>query len=209
MSILFCTPMYAGNCMAPYCLSMFELIRHMVGQGFDYGINVITNESAVHRARNKCVQTFLATNYQYLMFIDGDIQFSPDDVGKLVNLNTDVAVGVYPMKKRNAPYAAWVNGKLVDRLDIYDSPIEVDYAGTGFMLIKRDVFKKIKQASPELDFSDDVGTTHQWFDWPIDNGIELSEDYSFCKKWARLGGKIIMDPSVKLKHHGVYAYDGK
>lgn len=209
MSILFCTPMYGGNCMAPYFTSMLELTRSMVSQDFYYGVNVITNESAVHRARNKCVQTFLATDFEYLMFIDGDIEFTPDDVGKLLNLNTDIAVGVYPMKKKGAPYAAWVEGKLVDSLDVYSEPVSVDYAGTGFMLIKRRVFEKIRERWPELTYKDDKGDNYQWFDWPIVDDVELSEDYSFCQKWRDLGGEVVMDPSIRLKHYGVYCFDGK
>ncbi len=44
------------------------------------------------------------------------------------------------MKKRDQQwFAAWKDGKLVKDLDQYDGPTEVDYCGTGFLLIQREV----------------------------------------------------------------------
>jgi hypothetical protein len=86
------------------------------------------------------VATFLATKHTHLFWLDADIEFEPADVAALWNLDADVAVGVYAMKKREAQwFAAWKDGKLVKDLDQFKGPIDVDYAGTGFMLIKRQV----------------------------------------------------------------------
>ena len=42
---------------------------------------------------------------------------------------------------------------------------------------------------------------------PVDNRY-LSEDYFFCRLWQQLGGKIWLEPSIKLNHIGSYTFEG-
>lgn len=189
--------------MSPFfksCLELKESLRDVPHQFY-----TLTNESAVHRARNQCVKAFLETDYERLMFIDSDIEFSAEDVGKIWALDADIGVGVYPMKKIGAKYAAWVNGRLLDCLEDYDKPLEVDYAGTGFMMIKRKVFEKmepdIKQEKTES------GKRLRFFHFDnVTDEVELSEDYEFCRLSRDLGFSVIMDPSVRLKHYGLHGF---
>lgn len=207
MSIFFALPMYGGFCMAPFFKSCLELKESL--HSVPHEICIISNESAVHRARNQLAKSFMESDYERLMFIDSDIEFNADDVGKLWSLDVDIAVGAYSMKKIGAKCAAWVNGKLLDNLDDYDVPIEVDYAGTGFMMIKRKVFEKM---IPFVDVTEtEEGKRTQFFHFPIkkdESGsrVELSEDYEFCRMAKSLGFEVIMDPSIKLKHYGLHGF---
>ena len=36
----------------------------------------------------------------------------------------------------------------------------------------------------------------------------LSEDYTFCRRWQKLGGQIWFDPKVVLGHVGSYKFTG-
>lgn len=103
------------------------------------------NESLVHRARMEMCGKFLkADEFSHLFWIDADIGYEPEHVAALWNMNADIAVGVYTMKKPDECwYAAWKDGALVKDLDQFEGPIEVDYAGTGFMLIKRTALEKV------------------------------------------------------------------
>jgi hypothetical protein len=124
------------------CLTVSPVLDQ-VGIKHDYDLG--WNESLVHRARMEMARKFLAeSDFTHLMWWDADIEAVPDDLAKLWNLDADIAVGVYTMKKPDKCwYAAWVNGALVKDLDQYTKPIEVDFAGTGFMLIKREALVKI------------------------------------------------------------------
>lgn len=205
MSILFATPMYGGQCTEAYFTSCLKLKEQLMLGGIKHAWLTERNESLIPRARNNMVATFLETEFQSFMFIDADIQFEPEDVGKLWNMNVDVAVGVYAMKKPGqAWYAAWVNGELVKELP--DEPIEVDFAGTGFMMIKREVFERMIDAYPETKHTADNGICHDLFDMTIWDDTSYPEDYTFCRRWREIGGVITMDPTVKLKHIGTYAY---
>ena len=99
-----------------------------------------------------------------------------------------------------------------------DEPLEVDEVGTGFMMIKKNVFNILCEKYPYLKYkSDDNFQPNQnkyvysFFDTVIDtkdsiigNGSEryLSEDYMFCNLWRKTGGKIFVCPWIKLTHHG-------
>lgn len=112
--------------------------------GIEHDWHLGRNESLVHRARMEMTRDFLGTAFTHQMWIDADIEFEPQHVAALWNLNADIAVGVYQMKKPNVVwYTAWKDGKLVN-VDEFDGPTEVDYAGTGFMLISRKAIEKIQ-----------------------------------------------------------------
>ena len=82
-------------------------------------------------------------------------------------------------------------------------------APTGFMLIKRNVFNKMKIAYPHLKFTNDqhIGQPHEtkfkghdtsdwnyaFFDTMIDPDSKryLSEDYAFCRLWQKIDGTVL------------------
>ena len=57
-----------------------------------------------------------------------------------------------------------------------------------------------------------VGRCWEFFNTPISEGdtwedrFMYSEDYYFSQRWRDAGGEVIMDPSIKLIHHGSKAY---
>lgn len=208
MSLLIATPCYGGMCHSAFLESCLSLEATLTQVGLDHSWLFTKNESLITRGRNTSATKFLQTHYERLLFIDSDIEFAAEDVAKLWNIDSpgaDVAVGVYRMKREGSPYAAWVNGSLIE--DLPDHPIEVDYAGTGFMMIKRSVFTRLMQAHPEWKYEESIGECWAFFQDPIEDGIHLSEDYFFSKRVRDLGMKVVMDPAVKLKHWGQKCFD--
>jgi hypothetical protein len=98
------------------------------------------------------------------------------------------------------------------------------YAGGGFQLIRRAALERMVAAYPETHFSgvhglpmsgsrcDDVQSSNLFalFDCIIDpeTGTYLSEDYSFCLRWRKIGGEIWLDTASKLTHSGPYQFVG-
>ena len=101
---------------------------------------------------------------------------------------------------------------------------EVYDAGTGFMLINRFALQalvdnygdEISYSGEETTADDDGSVTrrkikmHAIFDTSIDLETDryLSEDYTFCRRWQSLEGKVWIDPNIVLNHHGSYTYRG-
>ena len=104
------------------------------------------------------------------------------------------------------------------QVPIVDGLIEVHDAGTGFMCIKRHVIEKMIDAYPESHYDKepkhvvmkgDDGKRWALFDTMIDEDNRyLSEDYTFCRRWQRLGGSIWLDPQTLLSHIGSHTFEG-
>lgn len=235
------TPMYGGMAHGLYVKSSLDLQNICTQYGIPIKFSFLFNESLITRARNYLVDEFLRSDSTHLLFIDSDIHYSPQDVIALIALDKEIIGGPYPKKainwsnvaegaRRNPDLAP---GELENLAGEYvfnvvkgteqfsvSEPLEVLEIGTGFMLIKREVFPKMEAAYPELRYKPDhVGQAHfdgsryihAYFDTIIDHGISdryLSEDYMFCQYWRKIGGKVWLCPWMKTQHVGTYAFTG-
>jgi hypothetical protein len=241
------TPMYGGMNHGMYMKSCLDLQSILTRYGVEVKFSFLFNESLITRARNYLVDEFLRSECTHMLFIDSDIHFNPQDVIALMALDKEVIGGPYPKKSinwGNVAAAARKNPDMEPReleglVGEYvfnvvkgtsqfsvTEPLEVMEIGTGFMMIKREVFKKMEEAYPLIRYKPDhVGQAnfdgtryiHAFFDTVIDTkdsmtggGSDryLSEDYMFCQMWRKIGGEIYLCPWMKTQHIGTYAFTG-
>ena len=237
-SLMIATPMYGGMCTGAYVVGLIGTINKMRAVGVSTFWAHIMNESLITRARNELARLFLEKEMDYLMFIDADIQFDANAVAQLMAADKDIVCGIYPKKeidwgkveeaakagKKNlSDYAGAFVFNMVENEQGFvetdkDGVLEVRHGGTGFMLIKRQVFLDLMPHVPTYRTSTfkDPNTneyakplTHEFFATSIDHtGALLSEDYHFCELWRKHGGKIHANPFIKLHHVGTYIYGG-
>lgn len=206
MSFMIATPCYGSMLTKGYFESSLRLAYELISKEIPHDFLMTGNESLITRARDTSAAEFLKSDYERLLFIDSDIEFNVSDVIRLWNLDADIAVGAYRVKKPDSHLTVWKDGKLTD-LNEFVEPVEVDYAGTGFMMIKRSVFEKLKEVVPEYIEGEKYKQCWAFFQDPIEDGIHLSEDYFFCKRARESGFKVICDPKIRLKHWGSFAYE--
>mgnify|MGYP001225672915 CR=1 FL=1 len=233
------TPMYGGQANGLYVKSILDLQGLFTHYGIESRFSFLFNESLITRARNYLVDEFLRTDYTHLLFIDSDIGFDPNDVLALLALDKDIIGAPYPKKSINwknvfaaakRPDSKMENLEKVTGEYVFNpvpgttnfnvqEPLEVLEIGTGFMLIKREVFGKFKEEYPHLEYRPDHGgqanfdgsrMIHAYFDTVIDDNTQryLSEDYMFCQYWRNIGGKVYLCPWMKTSHVGTYAFNG-
>tara|TARA_B100001287_G_scaffold262491_1_gene252465 strand:- start:3122 stop:3946 length:825 start_codon:yes stop_codon:yes gene_type:complete len=103
------------------------------------------------------------------------------------------------------------------KLTLNNGLIELLDGGTGFMCIKRSVIEKMINAYPETKYVNDINLGAEYenncyslFDTMHcpDSNRYLSEDYTFCRRWQSLKGKIWLDPTVNLNHKGTHNFLG-
>lgn len=238
--ILLCTPMFGGVCTGAYSQGILNLPGVLAQHGIDVVFSFMYNESLITRARNALTHAFLKSDATHLMFIDADISFNPQDIVAMVQSDKDVIGGIYPKKEINWASVRQAIAKGVEDKDLkyytgsfvvnlaggagqvtvrVDEPVEIMNAGTGFLLIKREVFEKLKEITPT--YSNDVldlGNTIQgqetiygFFDTSIEEESNrlLSEDYHFCSQYRSIGGKIYAAPWAILSHTGTYEFNGR
>jgi hypothetical protein len=179
--------------------------------GIDWTMETMTNESLISRARNTLTAKFLHNkDSTHLMFIDADIGWEPWHLLVMLNAQKDVIGGLYPMK--SLPVKWCVNG--FDGAAQEGDLQEVSKTGTGFMLIKRDVFEKLNAHPATKPFINDIGLPPElnpfmktYFDTAVRENRYYSEDWTFCENWRDLGGQVWVDKRVLLKHTGTYVFD--
>jgi len=207
--IHFLTPCYGGN-ITEVCFSSYLGFTIMALQNnINFQIDTLSNESNVNRARNTCAAKFLSGDCTHLMFVDADIQFDPKDIVKLINHDKDIVGGIYPQK--TLPPKMVVN--TINNGETQGNLIEVGTLGTGFMMIKRIVFEKMIEegATPYTDAiglsPEENSNQYDFFQCTIDSkGRYLTEDWSFCRRWRELGGKIWADKTIGLTHVGYFRF---
>lgn len=236
--VLIGTPCYGGLVAQGYMESVIQLMVYAAAQGFEMTLALNGQDSLITRSRNKLVSAFLdMPQATHLMFIDADIVFRPEYVGRMLRFDQDVAAGMYPIKNFDWPLArqrlAAQPGKDMGEAGLNyvglpctgnereekDGFVTGIYAGTGFMLIKRAALERLIAAHPETKYSlahtyprvaQQSSNQYALFDCMIEPGtnIYLSEDFAFCRRWRQLGGKVWLDTQSRLGHIGTYRFEG-
>ena len=244
-SVLIATPMYGGQGFTKYMMSLLHLTKHLTQAGIDHNFYMLSGESLIPRARNDCAHFFMTkTPYTHLLFIDADVGFDVQAVLDLLIIHVSdpdkykLITAAYPKKTISweKVYAAAISGKLDSPLELknyvadlvfnteeetgviqLDRPVQVKEAGTGFMLISREVLDKFKQTYYNRRYISDMVRSEtvdqemvMYFQSEIDPDTKryLSEDYLFCKLVRQMGESVWLLPWINLTHTGSFTYAG-
>lgn len=239
-NLFIATPMYGGVCNGIYAVGLLQMASTLSPNNIAFRYAYMTNESLITRGRNSLTQDFLETDCTHLMFIDADIGFNPADIPLMVDADKDIICGLYPKKEINWPKVAQAVKDGVPPQELHThtgsfvvnlvggaasatgkigTPMQIENGGTGFMLIKREVFETLAPTVPE--YKNDMWRAvdeenpkmiKEFFATSIDEesgGRLLSEDYHFCKIARKAGFTIWAAPWVDLVHCGTYSFEGQ
>lgn len=172
-----------------------EAIRRAENAGHAATLSIHHDPYSVAYCRNQAVHDCLQGGYSHLWFIDDDVYVPPQSLVSLLEMQQDVAAGVYPsIKVRNADdlraetyIVAGKDGQWFRQW--FKGIRQVDVVGAGCLLIGRDVFAKVK---------------FPWFRWPegIVNGehIRKSDDLDFCERCIAAGIGVFVNGDVRCGH---------
>lgn len=143
--------------------------------------------------------------YDAIFWIDSDIEWSPDQFLRLYESELDIVSGLYTLDPAGTVAVNFPNGRgvptRVNKVEflLHEQPIEVGGVGFGFVRMKSGVFENIPRP---------------WFligklQWSEDSEmrVNVGEDYSWCGQAQRAGYKIMVDPTVKVRHHKETVYE--
>ncbi len=237
ISVFLATPCFGGQVGQGYMQSVISLMQHTANYPVTMTLALLGNDALITRSRNTLVSTFLNdSSATHLLFIDADISFEASDVIRLLAADKDVVAGMYPIKALDWEMAAqrsplsreteeeaalnYVGTPLPGAEAEWDGDfVTASYAGTGLILIKRQVIEKMIAAYPHLQYgaihsyprtNRTPGTQYALFECMIESktGLYLSEDYAFCHRWRDIGGKIWLDTAGRLTHTGPHNFPG-
>jgi GT2 family glycosyltransferase len=229
MKVFIATPCYGGMCSEGYLRGILQTVVESQKNNVSIVFSTIGNDSLITRARNRLLAEFLKTDAEYLFFIDSDMHFSSNDFFSIINSNKDVVVGACPVKGIN--FKNFINKKIEQEIEAKflaleyaldfskdkgnkllteDGLNELKNAGTAFMCIKRSAIEHIIREGNNLKYTDstDGSENYALFDTMIDDdGTYLSEDYAFCRRYQKVGGKVFLNPKVAISHFGSYLFE--
>jgi hypothetical protein len=161
-------------------------------------------DTYIEKARNEAVVQAVQANATHLMFIDSDMYFPPDGVDRLLAHKKDIVGGLYFGRMHPKPMAFRIKDNQSVSVDprIEHGVVEVDFIGTGFMLIDMKVFEKLDP--PFFSFSyhpEDIGLPKTG-----DMFAPKGEDVFFCMYAKKNGFKVFCDTDLKLGHVGQRVY---
>lgn len=134
--------------------------------------------------------------YDRVFWIDSDISWDIEQFETLLDSEKDIISGLYRVGGAGrVAVTRFVDGKptVVNELDLTleTGEIEVDGVGFGFVAMNRGVFEAIPRPWFEIRQVEVDGA-----DFPVN----LSEDYSFCRKAQEAGFQIWVNPEALVRH---------
>jgi hypothetical protein len=196
-----------GGSIVPQCE---EALAELERRG--YAVRRVRGYSAIDQGRNQMATDALADGFDETMWIDSDVGFDPNDIERLRSHNVPIVCGIYPQKGRRVLACHVMPG--TEKLIFGDEGglTEILYAGTGFLLVRREAYEKIHRelhlplcnerfgGRPMVPYFQPMShpdATGHWY---------LAEDFAFCERARQAGFKIFADTRVRLMHYGNYGY---
>ena len=218
-----------GNVSVQTMASVFSLIAKSIGRrvgelrcqgrGFhvlEHGMGVAFLSSQARtcpEARSQIVHEFLlAGEPTHLLFVDGDIEFAPETILRMIAVDRAVvgcgykcsveAVGTYNLNVETLP-GSWPDEQ---------GCMKVAALGLGLTLIKREALVEMtRHYGPELTYAMPINGGREWrtivalFHEPIQNGSWLGEDFAFFTRWRALGPghdvELFLDAPITHHHN--------
>lgn len=197
----------------PHYDSVMRLRSLCQEMGIEIVEGIVRGDALIDRSRSIAASSFLRSDCDVFLTIDADIWFRPIDAISICRkaLEKDVIGAMYMTRSLNTQPAMMLPEDTPVVFEANAEPVQVPFISTGFMAVSRAPFEALSKTLPLCHKS--WGPTSFWpfylpyiVEWPVDGFIELSEDWAFCQRAKDAGFGIWLDPSVRLAHHGDYAY---
>ena len=215
MKIIFCLPgaSYSGRFLQCWTNLFAELPKYKITYGLSqhYMCNI-------YHVRTKCLGASIErgvnqkpfdgkVDYDFLMWIDSDMVFTPEDFFKLIEHDLDIVSGIYKMSD-DVNYATvenmdekyfeeWMYYQFMQDKDIENKKgklFKVDYTGLGWMLVRKGVIEKMKY--PYFYPRKQAWKQYGWEEFVWD-------DVEFCMRVREMGHDIWIDPNIRIGHEKV------
>lgn len=180
------------------CTGGIETDKHMWRVQF-----MMLEGGSLTLARTVIAHQFRKSKGDKLCFIDTDMAWSPEHLGRLLGHDEMIVGGVYLARENDERYI--VNGP--QKEGVKGDLVPCKEMGTGMLCIDRQVFEEIPKHFPESNFkSGDPNypgdTMHDFFPTYAIDGELLSEDFFFCRRAQKAGFTVYADSRCIVPHIG-------
>ncbi len=201
MNVIIGTPSYDGTTTVWYTNSIIETIR-VCPEDIKLFPVFLSYDALIQRARNDLIAMAIEHKTD-LMFIDSDMEWTPENIFRLLSYEEDIVGGVV-RKKSDTEEMYNVNTQNL-KLE-KNGLIKVNSIGTGFLKISNKALQALWDASEE--YINDGKQCRMCCNVTIVNSELFSEDTSMMRKLRELGYGIFIDPTIDLPHMGSKKFVG-
>jgi len=195
-----------GGQIIPGCEDSLKVLEER-----GYVVRRVQGYSQIDVARNEIASKAVLDGFLETIWIDADIGFHPDAVEKLRAHNLPIVCGVYAKKGKRELAIDVLPGTKQMVFGKNGGVCEIEYAATGFLLVRRQVYLDIqfRLGLPVCD--EHFGANIIPYFMPMvrphrEGHWYLGEDYAFCARARQAGYKIMADTTIRLWHVGNYKY---
>lgn len=200
--------------------SVAQVREHLAKAGIPSDYVELRGDALICRVRQRGCNLFLQSDRTHLLWWDADIEcLTPDCVKAMIETGHDVIAGAVPFKTSGGNVVCNImpeDAKRIERresLALTKGCLEVQDAGSGFMLVSRKALVALQYAHPELlhfsvSKSDEGQPLWALFDTAIVDSVYRSEDYYFCHIWRQHGQGVYVYELARFRHWGSHGYEG-
>lgn len=205
-------PAYSGQVHLGTMRSIISDMLKLAERGDRVTIFDESGNAMIADCRGLIVAKFLDSDGTDLVFIDSDVAWEAGGLLRLVDQPRDFVAGIYPQRRDPINYCVQ---HLNPGGELWADPetglLEVAGVPAGFMRLSRAMLERMVAHYSDTAFHCDDApnqTAHALFDpWRVGR-IKFGEDYSFCRRWRELGGRIWVDPEIRMGHIGFKTFLG-
>ena len=163
----------------------------------------------IHENRERIVERALAIESDYVFFVDGDMRFPESALRVMIERGKDILGAAYNYRDFPPRSTVKPDPKYVEDYEIRETPdprhisvvlkdpskpFRCRAVGTGLMLIRTEVFRKIPR--PWFHFVPNVPGESEF----------VGEDVYFCDKAREHGFEIWVEPALQVGHIGAMVF---
>lgn len=205
-------PAYTGQIHLGTMRSIVSDMLKLAERGDRVTIFDESGNAMIADCRALIVAKFLESEGTDLVFVDSDVCWEAGALVKLVDQPVDFVAGIYPQRRDPIAYCVqYIQERAELRADPETHLLEVAGVPAGFMRMTRGMLERMVGHYPDTAFyCQDAPnqTAHALFD-PVRIGkLKFGEDYSFCKRWRDIGGRVWIDPEIRMGHVGYKTFMG-
>ena len=207
-------------------VSLLDTFSALGGSGIECKFKSVKTSLVTH-GRNLLTCGFLDSGFDYMLFVDADVEFKPEAVMRMLVPKKDIVITPYRVKEDGMKYAV----KFKDPKDIKILPwdiVEIEEGPAGLTLIHRRVFEGLMKKRPDLKINfdkptqekmnkeigaEDAISRYMYNFWDttfnLEDGEWKGEDLSFCELAREHRFRIYANLDSGTTHHGSWGWKGR
>ena len=214
-SVFVSLPAY-DTMQVPTCLSLVKLFNKSTLAKIKAEIGTFKCPY-VSYGRNVLTALFLESGFDYQLFVDADLEFEPDVVGRMILAKKDAICVPYRKKTQDQVLKFSIEFNDPTNIEVDEKGIvELKMGPAGLTLIHRSVYEKLIKDNPNLkikqkEIISEKANSYFYNFWDTSftkDGTWWGEDVNFCNLIKKSGFKFYGVVDGQTTHHGSYGWTG-